>query len=404
MALIGTSLPGQEALRNSREGQAAAEARRAQPDSSPYNFKSGDFRLLVVPTIGLDWNDNINISKTDRQDDFILKPLVQFNLGYPITENNVLNLNVGVGYDKYFQHDELDSWRVTSGSELSFDMFVKDFWINFHDRCQFSQDSATESAVANTAEYGTINNTVGVLATWKLKDISPSLGYDHANVISPADQFSSQDRASEMIVGRVGFDLHPQVTAGFDSSVSFTAYNDPFLNDNTAYTVGVFADWRPGAYFRIQPRFGYTVYQFQQTAQTNRTSDLNSWYIDVTAKHDFSDVAGYSFSVGHEIRLGIQSDVNEVWYLRPSLDWRFIKNTNLQVFLSYEHAKQGVANITGNLTETYDWLGTGLSISHALTDRFSLALNYRFTLRSSDIPASEYNQNVVGLSLTYQTR
>src|SRR6185503_1752811 len=136
---------------------------RAQPDSSPYNFKSGDFRLLVVPTIGLDWNDNINISKTDRQDDFILKPLVQFNLGYPITENNVLNLNVGVGYDKYFQHDELDSWRVTSGSELSFDMFVKDFWINFHDRCQFSQDSATESAVANTAEYGTINNTVGVL-------------------------------------------------------------------------------------------------------------------------------------------------------------------------------------------------------------------------------------------------
>ena len=67
----------QEALRDSLAGDAAAEARQIQLESLPYTFKSGDFRLLVVPSLGLDWNDNINCSKTDPEQDFILSPLVQ---------------------------------------------------------------------------------------------------------------------------------------------------------------------------------------------------------------------------------------------------------------------------------------------------------------------------------------
>ena len=63
------SLPAlaQEALRDSLAGDAAAEARKIQLESLPYTIKSGDFRLLVVPSLGLDWNDNVNISKTDPE-------------------------------------------------------------------------------------------------------------------------------------------------------------------------------------------------------------------------------------------------------------------------------------------------------------------------------------------------
>src|SRR5439155_7165183 len=127
MLLVAGPASAQEAWRNSLEGDAAAAARQRQPESRPYTIKSGDFRLLVVPSLGGDWNDNIFTAKDNPQDDFILRPLVQLNATYPLTARNLLNLNVGFGYDKYFNHDELSTWRLESGSELSFDIYVKDF-------------------------------------------------------------------------------------------------------------------------------------------------------------------------------------------------------------------------------------------------------------------------------------
>ena len=402
MLLAAGPASAQEGLRNSLAGDAAAEARQRQPESRPYTIKSGDFRLLVVPSLGVDWNDNIFTTKDNPQDDFILRPLVQLNASYPLTQRNLLNLNVGFGYDKYFNHDELSNWRLQSGSELSLDLFVKDFWINLHDRFQYSQDSAQQSAVAGTGEYGVINNTAGLLVTWNLQDVTASLGYDHANVISPRQQFQSQDRTSELVTGRVGLRVHPRVAAGLEATASFTAYDQRVLNDNTSYSVGAYADWQPGSYLHVLPRAGYTFYQFQHTSLTNQTADLNSWYADLTVRHEISAAVTYSFSAGHEVRLGIQSDANEVWYFRPSIDWKIIKDLGLQTFLSYDHGKQGVGNVAGNLTETYDWFGGGLNLSRPITDRFTLGLNYRFTLRSSDAASREYAQNLVGLQLTYR--
>lgn len=392
----------QEALRNLLTGDAASEARRLQQESQPYNFKSGNFRLLVVPSLSLDWNDNINVSRTSPEDEFILHSMLQLNSSYPITDRNLLDLNIGFGYDNYFHHPDRSTWRVQSGSELSFDIFLKDIRINLHDRFSHAQDSAQQSAVAGTAEFGTINNTAGLLGTWNLSDITMSLGYDHANVMSSSSGFQSQDHASEMFVGRLGFRVHPQVTAGLEATAAFTAYDKLILNDNSAYSLGVYADWHPGPALNIKPRAGYTIYSFQKTSLTNRTSDLNSWYVDLSATHDLTETLNYSFSLGHEVRLGIQSDANEVWYFRPSLGWRVIKNLNLQTSLFYEHGKQGAGNVVGNLTEMYDWYGGGINLGRPLTKRLHLGLNYRLTLRSSNDAARGYSQNLVSLLLTYQ--
>src|SRR5208282_4582800 len=55
----------QEALYNSITEETAARARITQAESLPYTIKSGDFKLLAVPSFGVDWNDNVNTSKTD---------------------------------------------------------------------------------------------------------------------------------------------------------------------------------------------------------------------------------------------------------------------------------------------------------------------------------------------------
>jgi len=63
--------PAQHALRNSLEGQMAVEERILALESQPYTLKTGDLRLLVAPSLDLEWNDNVTLSKTHGEDALI---------------------------------------------------------------------------------------------------------------------------------------------------------------------------------------------------------------------------------------------------------------------------------------------------------------------------------------------
>lgn len=392
----------QEALYNSLANDAAAHAGMARAKSMPYTIKSGDFKLLAVPSFGVDWNDNVNISETDPQQDFILKPMLRFNVSYPITRYNLLSVNVGIGYDKYINHDRYSTWFLQSGTDLSYDIYVKGFWINLHDRPQYVQDTSQQPQLSGTATYATFNNTAGLSVTWNLNKATLSAGYDHLNLISSTAAFDSQNHATEMVYVRGGWQAYPGVTAGLEGTGAFTAYDQMVLNDNNNYSVGPYVNCQLGAAIQLQVSGGYTITQFQHTSQSMETSDLNSWYADLKISHQITDTIGYSLDAGHEIQLGIFSDVTEDWYVRPSIKWNIFKNFGFTTYCSYEHGRQGVGNVFGNLTETYDWYNAGLNASYALMKHLSLGLSYRLTLRSSDISSDEYTQNVVGILLTYQ--
>ena len=399
--LMSRPAGAQEALRNSLAGEAAAEARILQQQAQPYTVKSGDFKLLVTPSVGFDWNDNVYLSKDDAKDDFILRPTVALNASYPLTAYNLLNLSVTFGYDKYFNHNELSRWSVQSGSELSFDVYVKDWWINAHDRVSYSQDAATEAAVANTGSYGTFQNTAGLSGTWDLEDVTLTLGYDHQNVRATSSQFDYTDNSSEMIDARAGLKVHPKLTLGVEGTASFTSYDQKVLNDNRGYSGGVYGDWRPGSYFSVQPRFGYTLYDFQQTSLFVKAQNENTWYADLTLSHQATEIISYSLSAGHELRLGIEADSIEDWYFRPNISWKVIKDVGLQTSFFYEHGKQGGGRLASLSEENYDWYGGGLTLSCSPMKKVQVSLNYRLTLRSSDTASREYAQNMVGILVAY---
>jgi outer membrane protein assembly factor BamA len=422
MLLASGAAFAQDALRYSLAGDAAAEAQRQQMASQPYTWKTGDFRLLLVPSVEMDYNDNVTISKTDPQSDFILKPLLQMSGSYPITQQNFLSFSAGVGYDEYLRHSRYSAMRVNSDSQLLFDMRVKDFLFDFHDRFSFYEDPSAEAALAGTATYGGLQNTAGLAATWDLEQVVLTLGYDHQNFISSSEQFSYLNRASELPLVRAGYQFDSRLTAGVEGGASFTSYDQEVLNDNSSYSAGVYADWKLGPYFEVQPRAGYTVYQFQHTSQpalvhsfslsgapivalageSIQTADLDAWYASLTLSHEVSKAVSYGLSAGHEIRLGIQSDVIEDWYFKPNISWNFIKDVTLNTSPFYEHGNQGGGNVSGNLTETYDWYGGEVTLSYPLMKKLMLSLNYRLTLRSSDIPDRDYAQNIVGIKLAYQ--
>ena len=409
LLLATVSAPAQEALRNAQAGDTALASRSQQMQSQQsqnYTFKNGDFRLLLLPTVGLDWNDNVNLSKTNALDDFILKPAVGITASYPLSQRNLLYVDISIGYDRYFKHPNLSGLNLnsTSGTGFAFDLGVKDVTINFHDWISYIKDSAQSAAVANTSDYGTFQNTAGLSGTWDLNQVSLSLGYDHQNILATSSQFNSLNHASEMFVARASLRVHPKVTVGLESTAAFTTYEQAVLNNNDAYTAGIYSEFRPGNAFTVTARGGYATYQFQQTSVSNRTASPNSWYGSLNLTHQPRESLSYSLEAGHEVRLGVQSDLVEDWYVRPSITWKFIKNLNFVTGLFYEHGNQGLGSISGNLADNYNWYGGQLSLQQTLTSRLTLGLVYRYTARSSTAPNNEYKQNLVGLQLTYHPK
>ena len=396
------SVRAQDALQDLMALDTARDVRREQVASPNYTFKSGDLRMLVTPSVGLDWNDNINSSDTDKESDFILKPFVQFDLTYPLTQVNLLAVNLGIGYDYYFDHHDESSLRLQTGSGLSFDIFVKDFVINLHDRMSYTRDSSQEPAVANTSDFANFENTIGILTSWNLAKGTVSLGYDHQNTVSPESQFNSQNSAAEMLLARATYLVHPQVQAGLEGTVSFTDYTQPTLNDNTAYSIGPFVSWQPGSALQVVFRGGYVFYDFKQTSALIKAQDLSTYYVDLTVTHNATELFSYSFSAGREVNLGVQSDTTEQWYLRPSVTWHLFKNISLNTGVSYENGNQGDQGLGGgSIEEHFNWLGATVGVNWPFMKRLSLGANYRFTFRESNLPDRGYNQNMIGLTLSY---
>lgn len=392
----------QDALHYSMAGQASAEAMRAQLESLPYTFKTGDFRLLVSPSLGLDYNDNINVSKDDPLDDFILRPFVQFNASYPIGKRNLLQLDIGVGYDAYLNHHEYSGPRLRSGSQVAFDLFTGDFRFDFHDRFEYVGDAAGTAAVANNANYQYFQNIVGVSVNWDLQDVVLTAGYDHLNYISQSSSYDYLNHATEMFLARAGLKVHPELTIGAEGTAAPTRYDQNVLNNNVGYSAGIYGAWNPGPNFSLQPRFGYAYYDFQQTSSSITAKNEGTWYADITLQHRPTAAIAYGVSVGHELKLGIQSDLIEDTYLRPTVTWGVLKNVSVQAGVFYEHGTERGGTVT--LEENYDWYGGNIGATWSFMKNLQASLNYRLTLRSSNQASREYTQNLVSLLITYTPR
>jgi hypothetical protein len=399
--LSAASVLAQEGVRNSIAGEAAAEARRRQFESLPYTVKSGDFKLLLSPSLGFDYNDNIRTSDSRQEDDFILRPSLGIGVTYPITQKNLLMIDVRVGYDYYFEADDLSGLNLSTGSQVSFDFSVGDFLFNFHDRFSYVQDSAREASVANTGSYGTFDNTIGLSVTWDLQDLVLTGGFDHLNTFSTSDQYSYTDRSTEIPSLRAGLRLNPRLTAGVEGSVSISSYQEPTLNDSTSYNAGIYADYAPGKAFHVIPRFGYALYDFEQTSLVLPAEDQDGWYADVTLSHAITGAMRYSLSFGREFRLGVDSDLVEAYYARLNYTWAFTRAMSATLGFSYENGSQGPGR-AGPTGENYDQFGPNLGLTYAMTRKLNLSLNYRLTTRTSDVAGRDYTQNLVGLLITYR--
>ncbi|HEY0368233.1 MAG TPA: outer membrane beta-barrel protein [Chthoniobacterales bacterium] len=412
LLLSGSLLHAQDAIRPSLAGEASAEARRQSIEQIPYNLLMGPVRLRVSATAGVEYNDNINISEVNTESDFIFRPQVNLDMLWPVTQLNTLRFDIGLGYAFYASHSEnnTNSILLSPGSQLSFDVFVGDFRINFHDRFSLEQDPVSEAQLSNVADYGRFQNTGGVSVLWDLNKAVLTVGYDHYNFISTTSAFDYLDRNSEELTASLSFAATSTTGVGLEASYILTDYDKNLLNDNDSYSVGAFVETQITNYMKLRVAGGYQEMSFDSNfvflgpfppdghfISFRDNSDLNDYYVNALLSHRINSAVTQRLSVGHESQLGVNSNYIQLNYVRHTASWNIINKTLLSTELFYEDAQDS----GGFVDEHLHRYGGALSLGYQLTRHVTLGGRYQYTKKDSNVPFRDYEQNRVSLDGTY---
>jgi hypothetical protein len=401
--LVGAScvkdLCAQDALRFSQAGEEAA-ATRAQAQETPgyYNFRWGDLQVRAESNLSVEGDDNVDLVSTNKVADVIIQPSLSTQLTYPISQKNSLNLNVAVGYAAHVRQSYLDQFFVTPGTELAFDVYIKDFVIEIHDWLSLTDESYDNPAAASEANYSYIENTAGLRGLWELDQLHLAATYDHLILESLNAADNQENSSQDLFTLRAGADLNSISELGAEASAAMVSYDQNVLNGGVQYTAGLYYHVRFSPNLSLRATAGYLVYNLDNAAgpSTNYQSQVSTFYGSVSLQHRVNEHLDYNLEIGHGVNAGLFSDTLDMYYARLTTDLNIVRNWRLKLLFSYENGSE-----TGGLGESFDRYGVGGSISRSLTKKLTASLNYNFWDRFSDLPDRTYTENQVLLNLTY---
>lgn len=398
----------------------------ANPDSTQdekYNMAVGPVRMSVAVGVGLEWNDNISLADKNRESDFIFRPLVNLDVMWPISDLNTLRFSVGASYAKYFDHSELDSGGLilSPNSELEFTLQVAAFTITLRDRFSYQEEPYTIAQLSNVAKYERYENQAGIDVLWPINEkLSLTFGFDHYNIWSKTDLFSSEDHSIDTIFVKPSYELSPGFKLGLSGSLSFFDYDSADRADGTNVLIGPFVDWQINPYLNAYLEVGYqgmnndgTSYygndfyaqldpafrdldSNQQDAFSD-SSDSNGLYFKLQITHTPNDVFEHGLLASKTTELGFGTNSYDLYHFEYGATFKGIYHTEVSPMFFYEHYET-----SGNFSEKAHRAGASLGIRHHLTDSITLGLDYRYLIKNSNLDDADYYQNLVFLSMYYR--
>jgi len=387
----------QEAFRASLAGQDAAEAKQRALANQHFNVRLGPVSMRFQAGLTTEATDNVRNSSTDEQPDLSFRPQVNTVAIWPVTTKNTLFLSMGLGYAKYLEATEYDGLFIVPGSDVSFDLYVQDMIINFHDRFSFSQDVTGDPTVSGIGGLDRFENTVGVSATWDLNKMLVNASYDYSIYIPTKDLYSTLSRGSHLFNTSGALVINPTTLAGLQLFGGLTDYDEDLYSDNQHAGVGAFVSSQLSQYSRLRASVGYVNYFFDPSLSVTNSQTLDGIYLDLAFNQRLNTYFSHSISIGRQLQAGYSSDGVELVYFRHYGVWKLFRKTSVTTSLSYEYFKEDRQQ-----PEKGNRYGAGLGLSRVLTRKLTGSLRYSFYYKDSDIDAHDYTQNRLVVDLVYR--
>jgi len=245
-----------------------------------------DPALILVPSVGIEerYNDNIFLTETDKEDDFITIVSPNIDLSYKPNSSVDLNLTYGFNFRFYADHNNLNDTSLRETQRANMRAQVRPFSRVFIDVSDFYRrvpvDVRDKSATDNDFQNMTDSNEFNVSPYVEIPVTSTMLarvGYRFRNMWY-------KDRNGNNIDSHTGF---VSVTEQFPRGVSLTLGYD--------YSI-----YRPDVTDDYAAHYGYMRVDYQAASNLLVWAGAGRYYIDYkNASNDTSD----SWDVGTEYRI-----------------------------------------------------------------------------------------------------
>ncbi len=390
------------------------------PPSSPVSRGDTSFRygnLSGSLYAGLDsrYTDNVLLTHTDQESDLILAPRIGLGLSYTPSKSTQIGLDLGVGYNFYINHSELNFLNagLTPNSVLNYRVVAGNVMIVAYDRFTAPNDNRTRPEVVTTpgatalASSQQIDNTLGTTASWAInEDLVLVGGYGFEITRNYSGQFSDQDRDTHLLNSSLEKRFGPVWSAGVYGRYSISDFLEEVQNDATTWSTGPILSFQPFKNLQCSASVGYSASKFDVgTSPTSiqDNSEFGGLTYEATVSHQFSRRMHHHLSISRSTDLGLGSNYTEnqgVTYgiIAPEV----IRRVGLSGGISWINYVQSAAVTESTIKDSGDtlrlYLGANYPFSRHVTGVMGLAHNRR----SSDIEVGNYNETTVHLSVSYR--
>lgn len=401
LVLITTSASAQEAIRMSLASSEAAEARRKAATTVGYhNLRLGPTAWNFAAGLGVEFNDNVYYRPSGQRADLILRPQFDTRMLWPVSDQNSITLSLGAGYSAYLDNSELSRMFISPNTELSFDLYVGNFWINLHDRITIIEDNYSDPTVVGNVDYSRMENTIGATATWDLNKVIVRLGYDHANYTSlSSGDAAYPDGQAEMIFLTAGYAVNRNMMAGLELGGSLISYDlegtNVFFSDALQWNAGAFLESKFSDYLRGRLSAGFTM--FSPDTSDPAIEDESGTYVQLGLTHRVNKHVDYTLGFSRRVSFTFYGGTIDMYTVNLYANWRLIQKVALSTGFTYEHGEY-----LYGFSEEFDRYGPSIQLSRKLSNKLSATLAYRLYLRDSNIALRDYTLNIVSLNLRYQ--
>jgi len=391
--------------RDSLAGERAAQKLRESIDAREHNLRYGPVRFRTAAALGLSYTDNVFYSQS-READVLVKPEVTLEASWPVTDLNELTFSVGLGYEWYLDHTELnaDAPLVNPGSELAFNLFAGDFRIRLHDRFYYLESIFFNGIVGagdefyNLNDVGTfsrLNNEAGFRIDWDLNRFVISTTYEHENFVVMTDSLEYLTRASEWVTASAEVLLGDGFRAGLETQASWHDYDqETVLSDHWRLRAGPFAELVLPEGWTLRGGGGYDLARYDLADEGD--SDYDSFYGYARIQND-TRLFTHSLTAGHEHFLGANANNLRTTYARYAISSPIIAHVDLTATLSVNFAEE----FGGAYAEEFTYYVAGFRAGSQFHKHWRADLGYEFRLKESDLPLGDYHRNRVSVSTTF---
>jgi hypothetical protein len=352
----------------------------------PYNIKLGPIPFSLRANLDVEFSDNSVRSDQERISDISLSPRIDMTGFVRLAPSITLSLQTGIGYITYVNQSQPDrllpiaSAAINPDTGLSFNVKIGKFIVNLHDRPEVPRFQVSAVTQRDQFQYNSFSNTAGITILWDMNSRTvATFGYDHINQIALDSSAEGSDQSTESFLSSLSYKVSDALGVGFDAGLSMVNYTEDFQNSGADYHLGPTFQLRLSDYISMQGAFGYQGGSYDSGGRTGDTSELGSYFANVSIHNNLNPKFSHTLSIGHQAEQGVVSNFTESNYVHYHAGWDVIRKVSLGFFASFVDAKES----GGLFAEHIRYYTIGLSAGLQLTQKAFVSLVYQFTKRET---------------------